>query len=91
MPLYNIVAWLVPLAYTLPILLLGKLGYNHKFTWTCFVRTGENTYLTQWDIKELVTVVCTFLCYSCVLFTVFLKSVRNEIHQYILTFLRQHM
>ena len=28
MPLYNLVAWLVPLAIVLPMLLLGKLGYN---------------------------------------------------------------
>ena len=76
MPLYNIVAWLVPLAYTLPILLLGKLGYNRNVTWTCFIRNGEKMYVTQWDIEVLGTSVCNFLGYSCVLFTVFIKSVR---------------
>ena len=76
MPVYNIVAWLVPLAYTLPILLLGKLGYNRNFTWTCFIRNDENIYATQWDIEVLGTAVSNFLGYSCVLFTVFIKSVR---------------
>ena len=66
MPLYNMVAWLVPLAYTLPML-LGKLGHN--LTWTCFMRSGENICETQWDIEELVTVVCIFMGYSCVLYS----------------------
>ena len=76
MPLYNIVAWLVTLAYTLPMLLLGKLGYSHNLTWTCFMRSGENSYVTQWVIEEVVAVVCIFLGYSCVLFIVVIKSVR---------------
>ena len=32
----------------------------------------------QWDIQEMVAVVCIFLGYSCVLLTVFFKSVRIE-------------
>ena len=75
MPLYNIVAWLIPLFCTLPMLLLGKLGYTHYLTWTCFVTsTGVDIYI-QWDIVETTTAVCIFLGYTCVLFIVILKSV----------------
>ena len=73
MPLYNIVAWLVPLAYTLPMLLLGKLGYNPNLIWTCFMRKGD---VPQWDIQEMASTLCILLAYSCVLITVFLKLVR---------------
>ena len=78
MPLYNLVAWLVPLAIALPMLLLGKLGYNPNLIWSCFVRIGDKTDVPQWDIQEMVAVVCIFLAYSCVLLTVFFKSVRIE-------------
>ena len=73
MPLYNIVAWLVPLAYTLPMLLLDKLGYDPSLVWSCFVRNGD---APQWDIQEMASTVCIFVAYSCVLLAVFLKSVR---------------
>ena len=77
MPLYNIVAWLVPLAYTLPMLLLGKLGYNTTLMWTCFMRYGD---APQWDIQEMASTVWIILAYSCLLFTVFLKSVSVNLH-----------
>ena len=84
MPLYNIVAWLMPLSYTLPMLLLGKLGYNHFFTWTCFTRPTKGNYLIQWYLQEVITVVCVFLGYTCVLSSIFLKSVRiSYTYQYI--------
>ena len=73
MPLYNIVAWLVPLAYTLSMLLLGKLGYAPFIIWTC--GPTKRDYILQWDILEVATTVCMFLGYTCVLFSVFLKSV----------------
>ena len=82
MPLYNIVAWLVPLSYTLPMLLLGNLGYTNYLTWTCFVMsTGVNddAYI-QWEIIEKSTAVCMFLGYTCVLFIVILKSVSIFAH-----------
>ena len=79
MPLYNIVAWLVPLSYTLPSLLLGKLGYDHSFTWTCFERITKKKknyeLQLQWDILEVASAVCILLGYICVLFTVFVTSV----------------
>ena len=79
MPLYNIVSWLVPLSFTLPSLLLGKLGYNHAFSWTCFVRATkrpkDHELLLQWDILEVASAVCILLGYIFVLFGVSLKSV----------------
>ena len=73
MPLYNIVAWLAPLSISLPMLLFGKLGYR---TWTCFMRwTTKRDNIIQWDILQIAAAVCIFLCYTCVLFSVFLKSV----------------
>ena len=77
MPIYNIVAWLVPLSFTLPLLLLGKLGYANYLTWTCFLRSSEiGTHsFIQWDILELTTTVCMFLGYTCVLFSIILKMV----------------
>ena len=80
MPLYNIVAWLIPLFGTLPMLLLGKLGYIHYLTWTCFMTsTGVDIYI-QWEIVETTTAICIFLDYTCVLFIGILKSV--SIHLY---------
>ena len=76
MPLYNIIAWLVPLSYTLPMLLLGRLGYTDFLTWTCFTTlTVDSHYQLQWDILEMVTAVLIFLGYTCVLIIIFLKSV----------------
>ena len=75
MPLYNIVAWLIPLSYTLPMLLLGKLGYTPSDIWTCFVRPKLSDPKIQLDTLEMATVVCVFLGYACVLFIVLHKSV----------------
>ena len=90
MPLYNIVAWLVPLLCTLPMLLLGKLGYDHDLTWTCFMRPKNKEiqvkYELQWDILEVATAVCIFLGYAGVLLSVFLKSVSLTAHMYILIY-----
>ena len=76
MPLYNIVAWLVPLAYTLPLLLLGKLGYDPTFIWTCFIRPTEIYSTILWNTPEMATVLCIFVGYTCVLF----KAVSTCIH-----------
>ena len=81
MPLYNIVAWLVPLAYTLPTLLLGKLGYDPFFIWTCFM-SKSGYYMLSWSIEEVVTVAFLFLSYCCVLFIISLKSVRIVIKNF---------
>ena len=75
MPLYNITAWLLPLSCTLPMLLLGKLGYTPTVTWSCFIRPTKGDYLLQWDILQIAAAVCIFLGYTCVLFIVILKSV----------------
>ena len=83
MPLYNITAWLIPLFYTLPILVLGKLDYDPLFTWSCFMRwPTKRNYLIQWDILEMTTAACLFLCYTCVLFSIFLKSVSQKSPSY---------
>ena len=77
MPLYNIVAWLVPLFYTLPLLILGKFGYTPSNTWTCFVRPTLSDSMILLDTLEMLTLACVFLGYTCVLLTVLLKSVNN--------------
>ena len=73
MPLYNIVAWLLPLLYTLPMLLLGNLGYAPFLIWTCGPTKPD--YALQWDILEVATAACLFLGYTGVLFSVLIKSV----------------
>ena len=75
MPLYHIVGWLVPLAYTLPMLLLGNLGYDPVFTWTCFAIPTKRNALAEWNAPEAATVLSIFLGYICVLFTVCFKTV----------------
>ena len=75
MPLYHIVGWLVPLADTLPMLSIGDLGFNPGYTWTCSVRPTRINALSQWSTLEAATVLTVFLGYTCVLFTVCLKSV----------------
>ena len=80
MPLYNIVAWLMPLAYTLPMLLHGHLGYAPFLLWTC--GPTSRVYILQWDILEVATAVCMFLGYTCVLFSVLLKLVSKSTYDY---------
>ena len=83
MPLYSILAWLVPLLCTLPMLLLRKLGYANYLTWTCFVRPSETLFTDSsipLDILQMTTAVCVFLGYACVLFIVMLKSVSISAH-----------
>ena len=75
MPIYNIVGWLVPLSLTLPMLLLGKLGYVNYLTWTCFIRSSENNSNIQWDVLEIITAVSIFVGYTSVLIIIILKSV----------------
>ena len=75
MPLYHIVGWLVPLACTLPMLPRGDLGFNPAYTWTCCIRPTSIVALSQWCTLEAATVLTIFLGYTCVLFTVCLKSV----------------
>ena len=75
-PLYNIIAWLLPLSYTLPILLLGKFGYTPLFTWTCFEGSNDDP-LIEWDILEMATTVAMVFVYICLLFKV-LKLVRQK-------------
>ena len=75
MPLYHIVGWLVPLAYTLPMLLIGDLGFNPGYTWTCSIRPTRITTLSLMSTLETATVLTVFLGYTYVLFTVCLKSV----------------
>ena len=75
MPLYIVVGWLVPLVYTLSMLLFGKLGYTPHLTWSCFVRPNQSNSMIQWDILEMTTAVCMFVGYICVLFIVILKTV----------------
>ena len=84
MPLYNIVSWLVPLSFTLPSLLLGRLGYNHALTWTCFVRITNNhhDFLLPCYILDVACTVCILLGYIYVLFSVSLKSVSLDAHLY---------
>ena len=74
MPLYNIVAWLVPLSYSLSMLLRGELGHAPNLTWSCFMRRSRPATL-WWCIAAMLTVVCMFLGYTCVLVSVYLKSV----------------
>ena len=75
MPLYHIVGWLVPLAYSLPMLPHSDLGFNPAYTWTCSVRPTRINTLSQWSTLEAATVLIIFLGYTSVLFTVCLKSV----------------
>ena len=75
MPLYNIVAWLVPLIYSLPMLLLGNFGYAPSNTWTCFMRPKLSDSTIQLDTLVVTTNICIFLGYTCALFIILFKSV----------------
>ena len=86
MPLYHIVGWLVPLVYSLPMLLCEKLGYDPEFTWTCFARPTKRYGLSHWNIPYIATMLSIFLGYACVIFTVLIKAVsikRKTIQSYI--------
>ena len=43
LPLYNIIAWVLPLTVALPLLVLGQIGYTPDLRWTCFQRWSSHT------------------------------------------------
>ena len=47
MPLYNIVAWTLPLIVLLPLLICGKLGYTPTYRAFCYMRASANTKETE--------------------------------------------
>ena len=72
MPLYHIVGWLMPLVYSLPMLLCEKLGYDPEFTWTCFARPTKRYGLSHWNIPYIATMLSISLGY---IFAVLIKAV----------------
>lgn len=52
-PLYAIVAWTLPIAIALPILITGKLGYTPTFQASCFI----SAEVTQHDISKVALTV----------------------------------
>ena len=77
LPLYNIIAWIVPLATTLSLLVLDKIGYNYYLIWTCLLRLQEKiNYITGvWWIPEVLATSLMILGYTLTLMYIACKQV----------------
>ena len=85
LPLYNIIAWIVPLASTLSLLVLGYVGYNHYVTWTCFLSKNEIPYNYimdgVWWIPEVLATSLMLFGYTLTLVYIACKQV-STLHTY---------
>ena len=83
LPLYNIIAWIVPLASALSLLVFDKIGYNHNLTWTCFLRSTRKptNYLIVgvWWIPEGLATSLMLFGYTVTLVYIACKKVRYNI------------
>ena len=55
MPLYNIVAWTLPIIVLLPLLITGKLGYTPTYQVSCYLAVGSerNAFRKAMEITAL--------------------------------------
>ena len=60
MPLYNIVAWILPLTLYLPLLISGQLGYTPTQQTSCYI-SAEATYGVKQTVKITETNIIVFL------------------------------
>ena len=70
LPLYNIVAWTLPIIVSLPLLLSGKLGYTPTFPATCYI----SAYATEHESSKVTLIVEEVIVWSveavCAIITV---------------------
>ena len=84
MPLYNTVAWILPIIVSLPLLLFGKLGYTPTYPTICYVssyvaehESSKAKFTVEeeiaWDVEAvcaIITVVCFIIIIVCIRFKV---------------------
>ena len=73
MPLYNTIAWTLPIIISLPLLLSGKFGYTPTYPNSCFISANVEEYesseailtveeLIAWCV-EAVCAIITLMCF----------------------------
>ena len=67
LPLYNIIAWIIPITVTLPQLFLDEIGYSPDTQWTCFLRWKSRAALYPCFIIESVTTAVILIGYTIIL------------------------
>ena len=91
LPLYNIVAWTLPIIVALPLLITGQLGYTPTYLTYCYISTTINQkeltgvialkYSAPWLILSLSSFI-TVVCYAFI-FAFIYKKVCVENSHYI--------
>ena len=72
MPLYNTIAWTLPIIISLPLLLSGKFGYTPTYPITCYIsanvaehESSEATLTVEEVIAWGVEAVCAIITVMC--------------------------
>ena len=91
LPLYNIIAWIVPLASALSLLVLGNVGYNHYLTSTCFLRSPKETFnfviIGVWWIPKALATCMMIFGYTLTMVYIACKQVSTYITVYNVIFM----
>lgn len=86
MPLYNVIAWILPIVVSLPLLVTGKLGYTPTYQATCFISADgaeQETSMLKLILETVVLwsteVLCTVVIIVCyiIIFTYICCKVQN--------------
>ena len=91
-PLYNTVAWTLPIIVSLPLLLSGKLGYTPTYPTACYIsayiteRESSEATLTVveeilWGV-EAVCAIITVVCFVVMFANICCKVCANSIPSY---------
>ena len=77
MPLYNIVAWTLPIMILLPLLIAGKLGYNPTYQASCFVADVKWSFAVYaapaGGVVPIGCAVTTAICYTFIIISLYRK------------------
>ena len=79
MPLYNVVAWILPCMILLPLLITGKLGYTLTYQTSCYIadnKQNSSSAVHVTPVLGIVPFICTFItviCYSFISISLYRK------------------
>ena len=77
MPLYNIVAWTLPIMMLLPLLIVGNLGYTPTYQTSCYIANNKwNLAVYEAPAIGIVPLICavtTALCYTFIIISLYRK------------------
>ena len=84
MPLYNILAWTLPIIVSLPLLISGKFGYTPTYPTTCYIsayvaehESSKATLSVEEEIVWAVQVACIIVTAAC--FVIIVAYIRCKV------------